>query len=67
MMHFNEILGKVSEISSGKTWNADQLCNILYTVFAVENEVIDLDNLVALDDLWYSWFRPAEEELGEAA
>ena len=67
MMHFNEILGKVSEISSGKTWNADQLCNILYTVFAVEKEVIDLDNLVALDELWYSWFRPAEEELVEAA
>ena len=67
MMHFDDILGKVSEISAGKTWNADQLCNILYTVFAVENEVIDLDNLVALDKLWYSWFRPADEELREAA
>ena len=67
MMNFDEILGKVSEISDGKTWNKDQLCNILYTVFAVESEVLDIDSLIALDKLWYNWFHPPETEIREAA
>ena len=64
--HWNDVLAKVSQIGKSKTWNAPQLCNILYTLFAVENEHVEADSLCALDELWHGWFHPVEE-IKEAA
>ena len=66
LLNWNDVLAKVSQIGKSKTWNAPQLCNILYTLFAVENEHVEADSLCALDELWHGWFHPVEE-IKEAA
>ena len=63
---WNEVLEKVSRIGRSRIWNASQLCNILYTLFSVENESFDSDRLVALDKRWHRILHKEEEKKAAA-
>ncbi len=59
---WNKVIEHVSRIPRGRTWNAPQLCNILYTLFTVENESCDVDSLVEQDSRWHELFHSGEEK-----
>jgi hypothetical protein len=63
---WNKVLEKVSRIGRSRIWNASQLCNILYTLFSVENESFDSDRLVALDKRWHRILHKEEEKKAAA-
>ena len=57
---WDRLVRKVSRVSKGNAYNTPQLCNILYTLFAVENENFDPTLLVKTDRLWHGLLHPGE-------
>ena len=57
---WDRLVRKVSRVSKSNAYNTPQLCNILYTLFTVENENFDPTLLVKTDRLWHGWLHPGE-------
>jgi len=53
---WNEILKAIRKLQKGARPESEQFSNILYTLFAVEQESFDPWHLIETDQLWGGWF-----------
>ncbi len=53
---WNEILKAIRKLQKGAHPESEQFSNILYTLFAVEQESFDPWHLIETDQLWGGWF-----------